>query len=195
MHTNFKLLKTAFLLPLVVSLFSSCGWHLAPGMKKGDQIAIQIPYVEGDHKGTLTSSLVSSLEKEGSFRVRDSAHLILKVRLTDSKHENIGFRHKPKSLGEPGVKIIPDETRIKLLAEISVVDATSGRIILGPKNIIASVEFDHQNYSIRQDINSSSLGQLSDIDTTYDVIDIPLHRNMAHQISTYLSNHWQEIKQ
>jgi len=188
--------KSFLLLSLFLSsiLFTAgCGWHTA--VRPEERIAIAIPYASGDKDGRLTSELVEQIEKEGLFRYApEGSKYVLKVRVLDSKYENIGYRYDPKKLAkEHKDKLIPSETRSRLLAEVTIINSETGKNVLGPVHILSTSEYDHQNYSIDNDINSFSLGQLSDIDTAQAVVNIPLYRNLAKEINFYIANHFEEL--
>jgi hypothetical protein len=171
---------------------TSCGWHVANHPQANSSRTITIPYVNGDSDGKLTAELVAQVEKEGSFTyLRDGGELTLKVILLDSKSENIGWRYKDKKLANGKKKIDPSEVRRKLLAKVEVIETATNKMLLGPAYILGSTEFDHQYYDVNNNINSFSLGQLTDIDTTYDVVDIPLYRDLAIKIAQYLENNLQ----
>ena len=176
-------MKPLLLSLLSLFLFSSCGFRNAYYTHKEEPLPIQVPFVEGDRSGKVTSLLIEQLEKSGHFSCTDNGLYILKVKLVDDKHETIGFRHKPKDSHN---KIIPNETRVKQLAQISLLEKGSNKTVFGPFYILSQAEYDHQNYSIDQDINHFSLGQLSDIDTSHEVLDIPVFRNLAEQINMFL---------
>ena len=124
-----------------------------------------------------------------------AAQLTLKVRILNTRYDNIGFRyrHNIENSEESKRKIIPNESRTKVLAEVTLLDTLSKKVLLGPAHIVGSIDYDHQNYDLNNDINTFSLGQLSDIDTTEDVLTIPLYRDLAYQITTYLQNHFDQF--
>ena len=176
---------------------TGCAWHLDPSLDTSQTQTISIPYVEGDATGELTSNLVREMEKQGGFAYRsdETGTLALKVRLLDDTYENIGFRFDPEKLHHHKKKLIPNETRQKDLAEVSVIDTTTGKVLLGPAYILSCVDYDHQNYSLNNDINVFSLGQLSDIDTAIDALDTPRYQHLAREITQYLGNHFDKLKQ
>jgi len=181
-------MKLILLLSLTI-LTSSCGWHLANEGSEKHRSAIAIPYVHGDGDGMMTQELVHHVERQGTFSyVQNDAPLELKVELLDSESSNIGFRYDPEKLQNGKHKIIPSEVRRKILARVSVIDTATQKVLLGPAHILGSVDFDHQYYNLSHNINTFSLGQLTDIDTTYDVVEIPLYRNLAKNIAVYLEN-------
>jgi hypothetical protein len=192
MKCSFQISCSCFLIAVLLFLATSCGWHHA----RQTPSTLSVPYVKGDSDGLLTAELIQQLEKQGTFSyAQNGGEYTLQVSLLDSKSENIGFRYDPKKLENGKRKTIPDETRRKLLAKVTVVNSASQKIILGPAYILGQADFDHEYYNLNSDTNKFSLGQLTDIDTTYDVVDIPLHRDLATQIAQYLENHQDLLKE
>lgn len=174
---------------LCTLLLTSCGWHVAGNYHANKNHTLAIPYAYGDSDGLLTNELVAQVQKETAFSyVQDGGEYTLKVELLDSKSENIGFRYDPKKLESGKKKLIPDEVRRRLLAKVTVIQTATNQEILGPAYILGSCEFDHRYYNLSHDINRFSLGQLTDIDTTYDVVNIPLQRDLAQNIAFWLQN-------
>jgi hypothetical protein len=173
----------------VSTLLSSCSsWHLANSMQSKNQVTVDIPYVQGDSTGALTSRLVEAVSMQPSFRVDESGQYVLRVSLLDTREEKIGFRYDPKKLKHGKEDLILSETRAEALAEVSLVDRYSNERICGPAYILGNIEYDHQENTIDNNINDLSLGQLSDIDTAQDVTYIPQDRDLAHKISLWLQN-------
>ena len=192
--SNFALL---LFVCFAASQFSACSWRLASSVDKKDARSIAIPYVEGDSSGRLTNDLVEEVEKQtGLVFSGDGGELTLKVVLVDNTYDNIGFRFDPKQLHshKHEKKLIPNETRQLDLAEVTVIDNASGAILLGPAYILSSYDYDHQNYTMNNDINVFSLGQLSDIDTAIDALDIPRYNHLAQEIAQYLENNFDKLK-
>jgi hypothetical protein len=182
--------KKLLLLLLLSLLFSSCGWHVSNSFATGHEETVSIPYVMGDHEGILTAALAEQFETSGPFRyVQEGGTYTLNVELVDTKSQNIGFRYNPRRF-ETGIKkqLIPSETRRRTLAKVTLIETASQKVISGPAYITGFCEFDHQNYSINHDTNRFSLGQLTDIDTTYEAVNIPLYRSLAQNICHYIEN-------
>lgn len=179
---------------LLLSLLTvSCGWKVHPSLQK-DQASstLSIPYVEGDPSGKLTTELVHTIQKEGAFRYAHShGTYTLKVKLVDSDILNIGWRVNPSD--ESHEDILPNESRKKLLAEVTLLKAGSETPVLGPAFIKAYVDYDHQHYALNNSANIFSLGQLTDIDTARDGLDVPMYRAMAREINQYLLLHAAEL--
>ena len=188
------MLKSLAYSSLILLITSSCGYRYARSYKDESTETISIPFVSGDETGILTTFLIEEINKETGLEYQQSSgKYTLNVRIVDSKFENIGFRfnHKKKRHEEKLVvnKLIPNESRIKILAEVTVTDSSTNSSILGPVHIIAYADFDHQNRSINHSINRISQGQLTDIDTASSSVNTPLYRNLAHEIANYITNH------
>jgi len=177
---------------LVLILTASCGWKLHPALNKSEKsYTISIPYVEGDPSGKLTAQLVETIQREGGFRyVHSGGRLILKVKLIDNDILNIGWKVDPSRDNQ---KIIPNESRKKLLAEVTVLQEGRAQPLIGPVFIKSFVDYDHQHYALNNDANIFSLGQLTDIDTARDGLDTPMYRAMALEINNFLLMHQEEL--
>lgn len=150
---------------------------------------VSIHFVSGDETGELTSRLIYAIEKIPDLQyVPDNGAYILEVKLLDEDKEKIGYRYQPhKDVAAKG-KIIPSEGRNHALVEVKVLDGTYRKCLLGPAYILGSCEYDHQNDSLNNNINAFSLGQLTDIDTTEDVLYMPLYRNTAEKVALWLQD-------
>jgi hypothetical protein len=180
--------KCLFLLGLSV-LLQGCGYRFGHGELTCKYHTICIPYVIGDKTGELTATLVKEMAKSGAFRYLSSgADISLKVAIIDLYEDNIGYRYDRDKDGERENYIIPTETRIALVAEVTVVENCSGCIALGPARIVAGVDFDHDYYFGSDHVNNLSLGQLTDIDAAYDSVQTPLYQALAEKIVDYVIN-------
>lgn len=177
---------------LLLILLSSCGYQFGEGGFASQYQTISVPFVKGDWNGDLTTTLVESIAQSGSYTYRRcGGALILQVELMEFTDENVGFRHDRKKKREKLRKsIIPVETRIETTAEVKLVEAASGKVILGPVLITASVDFDHDYYSSRNGINTFSLGQLSDYDAAYDAMYHPLNVVLSRKIVDFVVDSW-----
>lgn len=186
-----RLLSRKFFLLFFFCCLSSCQYHFGRGDLAERYATISIPYAEGDLRGDLTTEVIKKLSLSGAFRyVSSGGDLNLKMKVIDLSEENIGFSYDRKKCGKLKHSLIPTETRINALAEISLVEAGTGKILRGPIRIRADAEFDHTYYATRDEINVFSLGQLSDIDAARDAAMIPLNRALAERIVDYIVNSW-----
>lgn len=189
---RFSYLSLLFL-SLSAGLLSGCsGYQFGQGGTLADHYStISVPYIEGDLDGSMTASLINELARSGCFQFRQcDGDLILKVKITDLRDENIGFRYDRKKKGELTHSIIPTETRLTAYSEVIVENSRTGCVVLGPVRVRACVDFDHDYYSNRDGVNIFSLGQLNDVDAAYDAAQTPLNQALARKIVDYLCNSW-----
>lgn len=197
----FNTLKTAFFRRLsALGLFAACTAVLASGcgyrVGVGEGLpayysSISVPYVDGDQEGYLTAAIVKEIVRSGAFQYRYcGGSLILNVREISIDEDNIGFRYDRRKRGTLTSDIIPTETRMTILVEVSVTDAASCCTVLGPAQLSASVDYDHDYYSSRDGVNIFSLGQLSDLNEAYDAAQTPLNRAIARKIVDYITQSW-----
>ncbi len=202
-------MKGAFYLLLV--LLTSCGYHAGQGELASKYSTITIPYVEGDEYGELTAVLVKEISRTGTLSYQRSyADLSLNVSIIDCTYDNIGFRYDQKHNSEPyrssdsrsnesnhssdrdnvSDDIIPVETRAQVIAEVSITECATGALVLGPVQIRATLDFDHDYYYSRHYVNNFSMGQLTDYDSAVDGSFKPLYTNLAHKIADYVYDSW-----
>jgi len=176
---------------LLLFTFSSCQYQFGHGELSRQYSTISVPYIEGDKEGDLTAEVIKRIGTSGSFRYESSGgDLILFVKVIDYKNEDIGYRYDRKKHGQLKKVLIPTETRLNAQAEVMIKDACTGQIIRGPSVITAGIDFDHDFYFSRHEINVFSLGQLNDIDAAQDAVMQPLNRNLAAKIVDYVTNSW-----
>lgn len=187
------LAKTNWILFILLAgfLLTGCQYQFGRGDLSQRYATISVPYIEGDQKGELTSDVIKKLSTAGAFRyVSHGGDLNLKIKLIEFREENVNFRYDRKKTGELKKSIIPTETRVSAIAEVSLVEAGTGQTIRGPTRIVANVEFDHTYYATRDEVNIFSLGQLNDIDAARDAALHPLNRYLAERIVDYVINSW-----
>jgi hypothetical protein len=193
------------LLPLIFNL--SCGYQFGQGCLLTKYQTMSIPYVIGDTTGELTAILIKQISRSSAFRyVREGGDLVLNVSLCECSEENIGFCYDTKKdkndredkerdsrecrKREFNHSIIPIESRATIIAEVTVIDCSSGCNVLGPAKLFASVDFDHDYYYSPDRINVFSLGQLTDVDAARDAVQTPLYTALAEKISEYILHSW-----
>lgn len=180
-----------FLPYLCLGLLTCCGYKAGYDGLPNEYNTITVPYVEGDWDGELTNAIIRQISTSGAFEYRnDCANLSLLVKIIDFSDENIGFRYDRHKDGRLRDTIIPVETRLFALAEVSVVETASGKVVLGPSRLSVNVDFDHDYYSSRNEVNVFSLGQLSDFDSASDAAHTPLNKALARKIVDYIADNW-----
>lgn len=190
--TQYNITKIPITLILCIFLFTGCGYRC--GQEDGlpaNYPTISVPYVEGDIDGSLTAAVIKAICRSGAFEYRTcNGALTLNVIQLDVDEDNIGFRYDRRKRGQLTDDVIPTEARITSLVEVSVTEAVSGRVVLGPVRLSASVDYDHDFYSSRNGVNIFSLGQLSDLEEAYDAVQAPLHYALAQKIVDYVTQSW-----
>lgn len=182
--------RIIILLACLITL-TGCGYRWGQGGLAERYHTITVPYVKGDRDGVITASIIRRLTESGAYEYRNcSATLVLNVKLIDIRDENIGFRYDRQKGGMLDDTIIPTETRLTAVAEVSLVDSRNCCALLGPVLIRASVDFDHDYYNSRDGINVFSLGQLSDYGEAYDAAQRPLSEALAMKIVDYVNDAW-----
>lgn len=184
--------KLGFIFLLMTSLIlSSCHYQFGRGELSQQYSTISVPYIDGDREGDLTVEVIKRIGTSGAFRYAMSGgDLILSIKILDYENEDVGFRYDRKKHGELKQVIIPTETRLKAMAEVTIKEAATGQVMRGPAVISASVDFDHDFYFSRNENNIYSLGQLNDIDAAQDAVMQPLYRVLAEKIVDYVANSW-----
>lgn len=182
-------MKTVLL--LLLFLCSSCGWKMGESVIIQNYQTISVPFVEGDREGFLTQYVIQELAEMSPLSyVNQGGDLNLLIKLCTVDTENVGFRYDRKKDGELIDYIIPTETRLKAIAEVTLVDPCQNTPLLGPLRIEAWVDFDHDWYSTFGAVNIFSLGQLNDYDEAYDAALKPLYCRLARKIVDYVIFAW-----
>lgn len=181
----------SLILAISLLVLGGCGYHCGQGGFADKYHTISIPYVEGDRDGSLTASIIRQVSESGDYEYKNcGGAILLKVKVIDVSDENIGFRYDYNSKGKRITNIIPTETRITAVAEVTVFEAASCTPLLGPVLISACVDFDHDYYNSRDEVNVFSLGQLTDYDEAYDAVKTPLEEVLAKKIVDYVNDSW-----
>lgn len=185
------MLKNNVIAISVLLFLAGCGYQMGQEGVALSYRTLSVPSITGDGDGGLTSAIVKEVSRSGCFEYRQNGSAaILQVVLLDLKDNNIGFRYDRHKSGEIRHTIIPTETRLTGIVEVTLVDGCTGAAILGPVKITASVDFDHDYYTSRNGVNIFSLGQLNDYDEAYDAALHPLNVVLAQKIVDYICNSW-----
>lgn len=175
----------------LLSILSSCGYHLGSGSAPWVGSTISVPYVCGDTTGEVTKALIREIASSGGFQYDDCTGCYsLCVSILDRGEENIGFRYDINKQGTLTTTVIPVEGRSRYVAEFSLVEIASGCIVLGPERISASVEYDHEFDYGNEDLNNLSLGQVSDVEAARDAVPYRVGKALAQRIVDYLRGAW-----
>ena len=187
---------------MCIALSSCCGYQFGQGMLARQYSTVTVPYICGDKTGEMTYALIKEISRSGALSYRNcSADLSLNVTIIDLYENNIGYRYhcndNSGDLEKNGChphhfsdSIIPTETRLTAIAEISVIDTSTGSLKLGPGRIKASVDYDHDYYFSPDGINQKSLGQLTNMESAKEAVIRPLSEVLAQKIVDYVIHSW-----
>jgi Lipopolysaccharide-assembly len=194
----FQNLKFPLLASLLAFSFSSCGYHTAAS---DDKTSISIPYVEGDAQGQFTAELIRQITNSNHYDfVKNDGDLVLKVVLEGDKSDIIGFQYDetPKK-GEIEKNLMANENRRSLTAQVTLTDACTEKVIVGPVNITASTDYDYIDVNSLKEVSlineqgkpertiSFSLGQLDSIEGAQDAALTPVYRLLAQKVALTLN--------
>lgn len=186
-----QLIFAWLLISCTAGFLTGCGYHAGEDGIAAQYRTLSVPGVKGDIDGDLTSAIVEKISMSGCFEYhRDCGAATLFVELIDVDEENVGFRYDRHKDGKIRKWIIPTETRLIATAEVTLVEFGSGRTLLGPVRLTASIDFDHDYYTCRNGVNIFSLGQLTDYDEAYDAAYHPLNRALAQKIVDFICDSW-----
>lgn len=185
-------MKIPFSLCISFILFG-CGYRY----DSGEQIAVSVPYVVGDFEGELTDAIIAALSQTANFRyTTGSGDWILKATIKGVKNDRIGFRRdrRDKS-GKQERNVIGTENRKSISVEVSIVNATTGKLILGPQVIKADAAYDYDDPNSLQDVSfinpatgtrttsiAFSLGQLDSVGSAGEDATYPIYKLLAQKI-------------
>lgn len=177
-------------LPLLLFLVG-CGYRAEENFSKESRpMYVQVPYVEGDEDGKLTAFLIKELSLSGRYLYSPQGEWILHVKVVDYYDENIGFRYDRSKKGKLKDYVIPVETRAYMLVEAELESLECANWSRAPVKIVASIDYDHDYYTIRHGVNIFSLGQLTDVDSAEEAALVPLEKKVAEKIVDYVIYGW-----
>ncbi len=162
-----------------------------------DKVSVCVPYVVGDFEGELTDAIIEALSQTANFRyTRGDGDWILKANVKGAKNDRIGYRRdrRDKS-GKRRRNVIGTENRQAISVEISIVNATTGKLILGPQTIRADADYDYVDPNSLQDLSfidpatgnrttsiAFSLGQLDSVGSAGQDAIYPIYKRLAQKI-------------
>lgn len=184
-------MKATRAINVLLSLFflTGCCYQFGRGELSDTYSTFSLPIIAGDQTGELTSEVIKRISLTGALRYKEKGGDIqVRVVLLNMEEEDIDFTYDRKRSGRRKKSLIPTETRVNATAEVSLVEAASGRILRGPVTLTAQAEFDHTYYATRNDVNIFSQGQLGDIDAAREAAIHPLNCSLAASIASWVVN-------
>ncbi len=181
-------------MPLLFLL--SCGYHFEGAQKPEKMVSISIPYIKGDRQGLLNSELISALSSSGMFDcVQNGGEWILKAEIIADGDDRIGYRFdRNPTTGKLRDNIVGTENRRTLSAQVTLVDAQTQKVLIGPEDISAMADYDYVDQNSIYDLTFTpkgghpqkvldfSLGQLDSVDGAHEDASIVIYRALAQKI-------------
>lgn len=180
----------------VLLFLGACGYQFGQGSIICKYDSISIPYICGDKTGEMTEALIREMSRSSTLDYKNhSADLCLKVTILEFFEDNIGYMYGPDDNHGYEYKnntnsIIPNETRITVVAQVELINSAKACVILGPGKITASYDFDHDYYFSPDGINQTSLGQLTNMESAREAVIKPLSVVLAKKITDFVINSW-----
>jgi hypothetical protein len=178
-------------LVLVLLLLSSCGYRYSSTEGESAR-TISVPYISGDPDAILNNELVYQLSASGEFScVQSGGDLVLQVVLLSDTQERIGFRYdRDNPSGSLEKNLLGVEDCRSVVAMVSVLERGSGKPIIGPSEVRASVDYDYTDpgsprdllFAKSQPIMPFSLGQLDSREGAHDDAARPLFWQLSQKI-------------
>lgn len=175
---------------LFTSSLLGCGYQLKDCQNSWSHNSLSVPFIKGDRDGALTQEVVDLLTEEGRYNYTPCGGILeLHARVVDEILDNVGFSYDLEQVNnkpEPTKVIIPTETRLTITIEVSIINKQSGCTIIPNFTLTDSIVFDHDYYTIRNNVNTFSLGQLTEFEEAQSAAFRPLYHKIAKKISDYL---------
>jgi hypothetical protein len=185
--------KSFLLVALLAFCLPACGYRFGRGEILQRYSTVCVPYAEGDNEGLFTAALVRSVITRGCLAYRScGADLVLKVCLVKPTDINIGFIYAPPDVGDNEASniVVSNEARLTLAARVSLIDRCTGQCVVGPMEIISSLDYDFEPDLGNDNFHTFSLGQLEMHNLAQDAAFPPLYTLLAEKIVDYVNNSW-----
>ncbi len=179
-----------------LALLCGCGYHSEGGEDKGKVVTVSVPYIKGDGEGLLNSELVKALSASGMFDyVQNGGELILEAAIVADGDERIGYRYdRNPTTGKRRKNIVGTENRRAMSAQVSLIDAYSHEVLVGPQVIRSTSDYDYVDSNSIRDLTFTtpqgvpervldfSLGQLDSVEGAHDDTNEVVYRLLAQRI-------------
>jgi len=180
-------------------LLSSCGYRYTSedSFLSLSKVRIAVPYIPGDADAIFNNELVYQLAASGHFHcVTSDADYILQAIILSDTQSRIGFRYDRDNVsGSLEKNLLGVEDRRSVKAEISFIEAGSGKIVIGPIEVSSDVDYDYTDpgspddllytspYGHSLSIMQFSLGQLDSYEGAYDSTSRGVFTRLAEKIT------------
>jgi hypothetical protein len=181
---------------LSLFLLSGCGYRFEGSEADAQAITITVPYIKGDLEGVLNNEIVRALSTSGQFEcVQNGGALTLEAAILSEGDDRVGYRYdRDPTNGQLRTNIVGTENRLNVTAEVKLIDAYTGELLMGPQQVKAFAVYDYyDNNSIKdltfigphgqpQKVLDFSLGQLDSVEGAHDDSFTPIFRMLAQKI-------------
>ena len=171
-------------------MFTSCGYRFGERGILAQYKSVSVPYVEGDKNGTLTAAIAKELSSAGKDYKQSDGALTLKIKIMDSRDENIGFRYDRDNNNVILKDVVQSEGRVSIIIEVSVEETSTGKVLVGPKLMAASSDYDYAFSNSCDNMLQFSLGQIDTADVARDAAAESANRVLARKIVDYVNYMW-----
>ena len=179
---------------LTAIVLSSCGYRYTSedAVVPAATIRVTVPYISGDVEAIFNNELVYQLSASGHFVcVPANGDYILQTTIVSDTQSRIGFRYDTDNVrGSLEKNLLGVEDRRSVKAEIVLIEAGSGKIVIGPVEVFSDVDYDYTDPGSPRDLlyNSSSimqfsLGQLDSYEGAFDSSSRNVFRKLAEKIT------------
>lgn len=187
-----KYLNKLFCWGSLALAIQSCGYRSAGNYNALSRYqSITVPYVEGDEEGDVTTQIIQALAEAGVWKYHAlDAQLSLKVKILKIKREDVGYDRFYNQNNQIERWMVPNERRLSILAEVSVVEESTQKTILGPLELSESVKLDFNPEYSETNLVRFSLAQYDFVENAERTAHKPLNQRLAKIIVNSLINSW-----
>jgi hypothetical protein len=185
-------MRKYFYLIAILFIFSSCGYK---SLSNNQISTINVPYIQGDSDGMLTSSIIKELEDSGKFNFKKKkSKLQLIASVISDGQEQIGYKHDRHKDGTVKKNVIPIEGRNTTKVKVSLIQKDTNNEVFGPFIFTSFADYDYVDedslndlsfinpQNQRQTVLSFSLGQLESIASAQTAAKQNVYKKLAKQI-------------
>ena len=182
-------LKCRFL--VLVLAVTGGGYHAGRSPLSRSVSTITVPYVKGDTDGSLTAALIERISATGIAPVvQEGGRLVVHVLLHNQSDDNIGFQYERDIKGALLKTLVANESRMYASARVTVVESSSGTVLLGPASVSAAADFSFIPDGSSQSPTAFSLGQMEPYGIAREAAKDALNDALAEKIANLVVNGW-----
>ena len=183
---------------LVSVLLTGCGYQVLS--LNQPVLSFTVAPIQGDNDGVLLQTIIRTSETYPGVEYQAfDASCLIKVKFIQFSNEHIGYKYQTEDgSGDIINRLSPTEGQHTLQVELLLVDAITQKIILGPKQIEVSIDYDFvdsKSYNdltfvtpmgFKQTVLDYSLGQLDSEEAATIGAKERLYQKIAYEILSFL---------